>query len=866
MGGTLIVAPMKHPKFSHAFEVVSDLPASLQPLEKLARNFRWTWRHETRDLFREIDKNLWDASDQNPIQFLSAISRDRLDRLSRDEPFLDRLRMLERELDDYLAQPTWFDVAYPGKRDNVTIGYFCFEFGLTEGLPIYSGGLGVLAGDHLKAASDLGLPLVAIGLLYSRGYFRQTLTYDGWQQEVYPQYDFYQMPLELMRDAHDQPLRIEVEFPDRTVTCQLWKALVGRIPLYLLDSNVLENAPADQNITDSLYGGDEEMRIRQEIILGIGGFKALRAVGVDPTVCHMNEGHAAFLSLERIRQFMRDHGCDFRTARQVVVGGNVFTTHTPVPAGFDMFPPALLQKYLGKSVADTGLAFPDFLKLGRIDPENEGEAFNMAVLAMENADHVNGVSKLHASVSRGMFQPRWPGYPEDEAPIEAITNGVHTTTWIGRAMARLFDEYLGLDWRRNPENPEAWQGIWNAPDAELWAAHENQRGQLIRYVRRRLLKDVEQRQQARLDRSFLSSILDPRILTIGFARRFATYKRATLMLADKERLLKLLHHPERPIQIIISGKSHPRDDGGKAYIQELARFIREEGGRERMVFVEDYDMGVARAMVQGVDVWLNNPRRPNEASGTSGMKVLPNGGLNCSVLDGWWDEAYDPGVGFAIGGRTEYGDEGHQDWLDSRSLYQILESDVAPKFYHRVDSGVPVQWIAMMKKSIAELAPYFSTARMVRDYTQKFYMPAAEAYLRLEANDLAGAKSALEWRDRVKSAWPEVRIVGVSDDAHGKNALGAEFKVTARVRLGRVTPADVAVQAVAGKIGPNRDLIRTDVVDLIPTGRDGEDLVYEGALSCDRIGYCGYTIRIVPRHPDVSVPSELNLVVWESNL
>ncbi|HTQ11355.1 MAG TPA: alpha-glucan family phosphorylase, partial [Fimbriimonadaceae bacterium] len=454
---------MKHPKFSHAFEVVADLPPALASLAKLARNFRWTWNHDTRDLFRSIDKALWDRCEHNPVQFLTLVSREKLDKFTKDASFTDRLRRAEEDLESYMESETWFDRSYPGKRDSTTIAYFCFEFGLTEGLPIYSGGLGILAGDHLKAASDLGIPLVAIGLLYSRGYFKQSLNHEGWQQEVYPQYDFYQMPLELMRGADDQPVRVYVEFPDRTITCQVWKAQVGRIPLFLLDSNVLENQPIDQNITDSLYGGDDEMRIRQEMILGIGGMKALRAMGINPTVCHMNEGHAAFLSLERIRQFMADHHCDFRTARQVVVSGNVFTTHTPVPAGFDRFTPDVLERYLGKTIAATGLPFAEFLRLGRVDPENQGEAFNMAVLAMETANHVNGVSKLHAAVSRGMFQPRWPDYPEDEIPIEPITNGIHVQTWVGRIIARLFDEYMGTEWRRNPGNPDAWKGVWNIP-------------------------------------------------------------------------------------------------------------------------------------------------------------------------------------------------------------------------------------------------------------------------------------------------------------------------------------------------------------------------------------------------------------------
>lgn len=855
---------MKQPKFSHAFEVVSELPAPLKPLRRLAMNFAWSWHHATRALFRSMDKEGWDESNHNPIALINGLSPEKIQRLASDEGFLQRMRTCEESLDAYLSEVTWFDKTYPNQPANMKVAYFCAEFGITEGLPIYSGGLGILAGDHLKAASDLGIPLVGVGLLYSRGYFRQRLNHDGWQEEFYPEYDFYEMPLQLVRGEDDQPLRIEVEFPDRVVTCQVWKADVGRIPLYLLDSNVLENAPTDQTITDTLYGGDEEMRIRQEIILGVGGMRALRAVGIVPTVCHMNEGHAAFLAIERIRQFMLDHQCDFRTARQVIVSGNVFTTHTIVPAGFDVFTADLLERYMGKTVASTGLPFAEFLRLGRMDPENQGEAFNMAVLAMENADWVNGVAELHAKVTRNMFQSRWPGFTEDEIPIEAVTNGIHTMTWISASMAELFDEHLGDDWHRDPSDTELWKGVYNIPDADLWQVLEDQRAEFVRFLRRRLQKDLERRNMMRAEVALIGSIFDPRVLTIGFARRFATYKRATLMLTEKERLLALLNHSERPIQIVISGKSHPRDDGGKQLIQELVHFINDEGARTRMVFLEDYDMQVARALVQGVDLWLNNPRRPMEASGTSGMKVVPNGGLNCSILDGWWDEGYTPGVGFAIGDGSELSDIGRQDWLDSRSLYGLLETEIAPKFYHRVDNGIPSQWIAMVKKSIAEHAPRFSTARMVRDYASKFYMPAAQAYTRLSSEDLQPARNALAWRDRIQQAWKDVTILSVTDDSSRTNHLGQQFTVRATVNLGSIQPGEVRVEAVTGKIGPNRELIQVDPIVLgFKETNDGRSL-FEGTVNCRTTGYQGYTVRIVPTHPDVHTASELPLVTWEA--
>jgi starch phosphorylase len=854
---------MKNPKFSHAFEVTSDLPEVLQPLKAIASNYRWTWDHETRELFRLIDRKAWDASEHNPILFLNSLPKETVDRLAKDELFIERLKYAKASLDEYLSAKTWFDEAFPGERDKTTVAYFCFEFGIGEGLPIYSGGLGVLAGDHLKAASDLGIPLVAVGLLYSRGYFRQRLNHDGWQQEYYPQYDFYQMPLTLMRGADEKPIRIEVEFPDRTVTCQVWRADVGRVQLYLLDSSILENQPYDQGITDSLYGGDEEMRIRQEMILGIGGLRALRAVGINPTVCHMNEGHAAFMSIERIRQFMAENNCDFRTARQVIVSGNVFTTHTPVPAGFDRFPPQLVERYLGKTVQGIGLQFNEFLKLGRIDLENQGEAFNMAVLAMENANHVNGVSKLHAQVTREMFGSRWPNYPESEVPVTAVTNGIHTLTWVGKQMADLFDKWLGPEWRRNPERPEVWQKVEQIPDEDLWSVLEDQRGGLVRFIRRRLQNDLERRTSVRPEFSMVNGILDPRVLTVGFARRFATYKRGTLMIRDKERLKNILFHPERPVQIVISGKSHPRDDGGKKIIQDLVNFINHEGARSRMVFLEDYDMHVARRLVQGVDLWLNNPRRPYEASGTSGMKVVPNGGLNCSILDGWWDEGYQPGLGWAIGERTNVADEGHQDWLDSRALYHLLENEISPVFYHRVDNGIPRGWIRMIKQSIMHHAHEFSTNRMVRDYATGSYMPAAHTFTRLGSNGLERAKAALEWRDRIRANWGQVRIVNVKDSAGVASSLGKHIAVKALVDLGQLTPKDVRVEAVVGKIGPNRDLTNARTVDFTAAGVEDGKHVFEGNIDCATVGHQGYSVRVAPTHEDVSIPSELSLVTWE---
>lgn len=854
---------MKHPKCVHSFEVVDELPELLRPLRMLASNFRWTWHHPTREVFRAIDRNLWEQVEHNPLQLLAQVSRDRIAALAEDAVFLAQLKTCADDLDAYLTGPNWYNQR-PDNDPNTCIAYFCAEFGVSEALPIYSGGLGVLAGDHLKAASDLGLPLVGVGLLYARGYFRQYLSPDGWQQEHYPPLDFYELPLQLVRKEDGQPLRVEVEFPDRTVTCQIWRTEVGRVPLYLLDSNVLENAPADQGITDTLYGGDDEMRIRQELILGVGGMRALTALGIEPTVCHMNEGHAAFMTVERIRQYMAKHGCDFRTARQVIVNGNVFTTHTPVPAGFDLFRIELLEPYTRRLVEGTGLSFSEFVRMGRLDPHNDAEAFNMAVLAMGNADFVNGVSELHAEVTREMFHGRWPDYPEDEVPIEAVTNGIHTTTWTCARMTELFDTYLGPEWRTDPSNPEIWKRIRNVPDAELWAIRDNQRGDLVRFVRKYLRDVAGRRGMGRATFGHVESILDPRILTIGFARRFATYKRATLMLTDRERLKQLLFHPERPVQIVIAGKSHPRDDGGKRLIQELNHFIQNEGARARMVFLEDYDMRIARMLVQGVDVWLNNPRRPMEASGTSGMKVVPNGGLNCSILDGWWDEGYAPGLGWAIGERLDLGDHMQQDWLDSRTLYHLIETDIAPTFYHRVDGAIPYGWVEMIRQSIESLAWRFSTSRMVRDYAEKGYLPSDARYRALHADGQAKGREVLTWRERVQAAWPNVKIVSVKDSAQAANIIGRDIEVTAVVDLGGLSTEDVVVEALVGKVGSTRDLYREHLIELTPREASGSGVTYAASLPLSKAGNQGYTLRVRPRRDGIPVAHELPLVRWEA--
>lgn len=849
---------MRTLKFAHSFEVVQELPEALAPLRELAFNFRWSWHLPTQELFKEADPDAWEALEHNPVQLVHGLSAERQRRLLKDDVFLAKLNSCVEDLRNYLSGPNWFDSTYPNEREKTTIAYFCAEFGLHESLPIYSGGLGVLAGDHLKSASDLGVPLIGVGLLYSRGYFRQSLSPDGWQQERYPEYDFYRMPLKLIRGENEQPLRITVEFPDRSVICQVWQAQVGRISLYLLDSNILENEAKDQSITDTLYGGDEEMRIRQEIILGVGGYRALTKLGIKPTVCHLNEGHAAFSSLERIRTFIEDNQCSFRVARQCVVAGNVFTTHTPVPAGFDIFQRELLESYVTRSVESVKIPFETFLSQGRIHPTNSEEKFNMAVFAMENSDYVNGVSQLHAQVSREMFADRWPNYPVSEVPIDGITNGIHTATWISQRMSDLLSKHFGPEWRSDLSSHDLWTAAANIPDSELWEMRENARGDFVRYCRRHVSKRDQQ-----AGRTSGREILDPRALTIGFARRFATYKRATLLFTDKERLRKILLHTERPVQFVFAGKSHPRDDGGKKLIQDIQNFIKSEGLQHRMVFLEDYDMSVARELVKGVDVWLNNPRRPMEASGTSGMKVVPNGGLNCSILDGWWAEGYKAGLGWAIGDDTQNPDEGYQDWLDSQSLYSLIENEIAPAFYQRNDSGIPTRWVQLMRDSMKVLAPRFSTLRMVREYTSRCYVPASLAYQKLSADNQSAAVGVLEWRDRVRQNWSSVKINDVKDSAHAVTRLGEHHTITALVDLGSLNPSDVRVQIITGAIGANREMHDLDLIDMELTSSEGTSHTYTAVLKCEQSGHRGYVARVVPHNESIKVAAELPLAVWQ---
>jgi glycogen phosphorylase len=861
----------------HSFHVVPALPDSLRSLRTLAYNIRWAWDIETSELFQRLDRELWEQTEHNPVRMLGSISQQRLQDAAQDESFLAHMDRAARSLYSYVhSTNTWYQRTHSGEIDpSMRIAYFSMEFGLTECLPIYSGGLGVLAGDHLKSASDLGIPLVGVGLLYQQGYFRQRLNADGWQQERYPENDFYNLPVQPELGKDGEPIRIQVQFPGRVVHAQVWRVEVGRIPLYLLDTNISVNDSVDQNITDTLYGGDTEMRLQQELILGIGGLRALAAVGITPTVCHMNEGHAAFLALERVRMLRKSQPVDYWQAQEATASGNLFTTHTPVPAGFDVFAADLLQRYFEPMLPELGLSFEEFLGLGRVRSFDKAEQFNMAVLALRHAHHVNAVSKLHGKVTRRMVQSMYPGFPEEEVPVAAVTNGIHIRSFISPEMTDLLNRYLEGRWSQHIADPTAWERVDSIPDDELWRVRQRRREQLVNFARTRLKAQYERRNMSEYEIRQTREVLNPDALTIGFARRFATYKRATLILSDPARLIKMLSDPHRPVQILLAGKAHPRDDGGKELIRQIVQFARKEDVRHRIVFLEDYDIGLARQLVQGVDVWLNTPRMLMEASGTSGMKVLPNGGLNLSVPDGWWAEGYDAAAGWSIGKGEEYADPDYQDRMEALALYDLLEKEVVPLFYDRNTEGLPRAWIDRIKSSMKLLCPVYNTHRMVSEYAETFYFPMAARYARLQQNDLEHAKALVAWKLRMGEGWHDVRVERVETDDPEAAArpeggesisslcVGDSMHVNAFVRLGKVDPADVTVEVIHGVLDSNRQITKALDQPLIWKSRDGDLHRYEGDLPCNRSGLQGFAVRVRPSHADAVLPQELSLVAWE---
>jgi len=837
----------------------------------LAYNLRWSWDHDSVELFRRLDRDLWESAGHNPVRLLGAVDQTVLEAAAQDESFLAHLERSVQELDTYLAsKSTWYQRTH-GKLNGFHVAYFSAEFGLTECLSIFAGGLGMLAGDHLKSASDIGVPLVAVGLLYQQGYFSQYLNAAGWQQETYKDNDFRNLPLDLAKGEDGRALTIQIDFAGRPVLAQIWRADVGRIPLFLLDTNLGENMPDDRAITDQLYGGDREMRLKQEILLGVGGCRALQALGIEVSVYHMNEGHSAFLSLECTRQLIQRLKLNFREAREIAAAGSVFTTHTPVPAGHDYFPPALIEHYLGDYGRSLGLNSKEFLGLGRQKPADSGEEFCMTVLALRMSGSTNGVSKLHGAVSRDMWKGLWPGLPVDEIPIGHVTNGVHFRSWVSNEMNQLYDRYLGPNWREQQADPKLWLRVDTIPREELWRTHERRRERLVAFARRRLRIQLTRRgaPQAAIDAA--DEVLDPKALTIGFARRFATYKRATLLLRDVDRLERIVNQADRPVQILFAGKAHPRDDEGKTFIQEIVRLGQRQGLRRRVVFLEDYDMTVARYLVQGSDVWLNTPLRPLEASGTSGMKALANGALNVSTLDGWWDEAWEiaaaKGVflGWAIGRGETYDNPEYQDQVEAAALYNLLESDIIPAFYERGSGGLPRRWISYMKSSIGTLSYSFNTHRMVNDYTTEFYSQAHERSSLLTADNAERARKLASWHSRIEREWANVAVEAVDGLGNDEIQVGHPINVRARVRLGGLTPEEVAVQLYLGRLNADGEISDAEAIAMQPASEAQPGGVYTFQVlnvPCRRSGLNGYTVRILPFQADEPQRFLPGLIHW----
>ncbi len=858
------------PKPICTFSILPALPEPLKPLWDLAYNLRWAWKHDIIELFRRLDSELWEKTNHNPVLMLGTIEQSRLEAAAQDVGLMAHLKRVTQYLHDHLDEKStaWFARTY-GVTQDPLIAYFSFEFGITECLTIFAGGLGILAGDHIKSASDLGLPLVGVGLLYQQGYFRQYLNQAGWQQEAYEENRFDNLPLQAVFDATGNPLTVSIELPGRIVTARLWRAAVGRATLYLLDTNIPANArPEDRDISDQLYGGDQDMRIRQEILLGIGGYRALQALGLNPTVYHMNEGHSAFLSLEHTRYLMDKYKVSFYEAQEAASAGLVFTTHTPVPAGHDRFTPQMMEYYF-RDYVDRRLKIPwnDFLALGRQNPDDPNELFCMTTLALRMSAYSNGVSRLHGVVSRQMWQGLWPGVPEDEIPISHVTNGVHILSWISRDMKVLYDRYLGPRWREEPADQTVWQQAKNIAAEELWNTHERRRERLVAFVRNRLKRQLEQRGATPSEIEAAGEVLDPKALTIGFARRFATYKRATLLLRDPDRLSRLLNNPQCPVQIIFAGKAHPHDNPGKELIQKIVSTARQGEFRSKMVFLEDYDMNIARYMVQGVDVWLNTPRRPREASGTSGMKAAANGVLNVSTLDGWWDEAYTADVGWAIGRGETYANADEQDQVEAEALYELLERDIIPMFYERGRDKLPRRWIERMKNSIGALSYCFNTNRMVAEYTERFYIPAAHRFAALVDDNLARAKALASWKTHIAQSWSNITIKGLDGALPAQFKVGEEFVAQVEVHLGQLMPEEVKVELYLGLLNPAGEIIAGRAVPMAVVGRTpAGDYRFEARTHCTMSGLHGCTVRILPYHPDAVTSFVPGFIKWADNV
>ncbi|MBW1765600.1 MAG: alpha-glucan family phosphorylase [Deltaproteobacteria bacterium] len=842
-------------------DIKPKIPERLKPLNELANNLWFSWNHEVEELFRRMNPDLWEKLKKNPVEFLGRLSQPELTSFLEDEGFLAHMERIKQDFDRYMAEKSHYTFEKTGRP--FTVAYFSAECGVADCLPIYSGGLGILAGDHLKSASDLNLPIVGVSLAYQKGYFRQQLTHEGWQAESYPVNQFSTMPMDLVRDGKGNIVKISLDLKGEEVKVRVWLVNIGRTKLYLLDTNLDENSKEARGITSELYGGDKEMRVRQEIILGIGGVKMLKAIGHDPEIYHMNEGHSAFAVFERIRELKEDKGLSFNEALEFVRTTNVFTTHTPIPAGNDMFHTDLLLPYFDNLARRLGINVEVLFGYGKKDPRDKDEEFCMTVLALRFSNCNNGVSRLHKHVSRKMWQGIWPKTMEADIPIGHVTNGVHIPSWISKGMAENYARYLGPLWIEDPDNAMVWERVDKIPDTELWRTHERGRERLVSVSRGLLRKQLGKRGIPNRDIAILDEVLNSETLTIGFARRFAPYKRAHLILKDLKRLEKILNNKEAPVQIIFAGKAHPQDHMGKELIKQIIDISSKENFRHHMVFLEGFDIEVAQYMVQGVDVWLNTPRRPLEACGTSGMKAVANGALHLSVLDGWWDEGYDPDIGWAIGTRVEYDDHNYQDEIESIALYDILEKDIVPLFYNRGPDGIPRGWLTMMKASLLKLCPMFNTHRMVTEYWTRFYETSVERRLDLMENDWQELRNITKQQEKIMNSRSELEIKNIRMESISEIEIGNSYHVEADIFMGDLFPGDITVEVYYGKLDPLNKYIESATTVMTSNGTAGEKIYqFQADVLFEKVGHFGLNIRITPTHPNPKRRNTMGLIIW----
>jgi starch phosphorylase len=845
--------------YLQSFQVFPSIPEPLSFLQVLARNLWWCWHLDAIELFRRISPRLWEESGRNPIVFLTLIPQKQLEELSRDESFLaHQQRVEERFVNDLNPEdPSEFSYGKEG-----TIGYFSMEFGIHESVPLFAGGLGVLAGDHLKAASDLTLPLIGVGLLYRHGYFHQFLDQEGWQQEEYPETDLFHLPVKRVKDNSGNEISISIAGPDSEIRASVWEIMVGRIPLILLDTNLPENSPEIREITSRLYAGSPKTRLAQEVLLGIGGMRALEAMGIYPTVCHMNEGHCAFVTLERLARTISTYNVNLETAKEIVSRTTVFTTHTPVAAGHDEFSVDLVKPYLSSFADRLEISVDEILSWGQPMKSGADTSLSMFVLALRMSQYCNGVSELHGKVARRMWSHVWPGRPEDEVPITHITNGIHIPSWISVENALLFERYLGPDWHLDMGKPEIAKRIDDIYDEELWRAREMSRSRLIRHCRALMIKQYRRRNAPKAIMKDAESVLDKDILTIAFARRFATYKRANLLLKDPERFEAIIASKTNPVQFVFAGKAHPKDNEGKELIKRLIQTARRTKVRHRIAFLEDYDISIARHLVQGADVWLNTPRRPFEACGTSGIKAAANGVLNVSILDGWWCEGYAEERGWRIGDGEEYADTAYQDTVESQALYNVLENDVIPCFYERKNGDAPDRWLKMMKESMKMAMLQFCARIMVDNYEKKFYLPVAKGFAHLTADNAKEAVILSAQYKRLSTLWGKIRIEHPVRKAEGPFWVGDSFEVTAVVNLGQLDPDEIEVELYYGNLKTVDSIADSQSEKMtVKENRGNGECLYECTITCGATGRYGFTVRVIPRGDD-RIKFAPGLITW----